>query len=297
MQSGDNGIRNVALYMRVSTEDQAREGFSLESQLQRLRDYCKAMQWTVSGEYVDGGYSGRNVKRPMYQEMFTKMDQWDAIVVIKMDRIHRNRLNFITMMQMLRKTGKQFVSMTESLDTSTAMGRFVMGIIQDIAQLESEQTGERVYIAQAQKATKKDAGFMGHRVPYGYRWDTEKHVFIEVPEELEIIKTVFRLYLEGKSMREIAKIVGKTNTTVKYFLHNCFYAGAERWCHLFKKADIKPLVSIEVFNQVQMLMRSRCLSHRHYKPMLIKDKETFTLSKEDRNCIPVINRAKHNFTF
>ena len=68
MSNGD-GIQKVAIYMRVSTEDQAKEGYSLENQLNRLRDYCRAREWEISGEYVDEGYTGRNTRRPKYQLM------------------------------------------------------------------------------------------------------------------------------------------------------------------------------------------------------------------------------------
>jgi len=163
MNYDDKDIEIVALYTRVSTEDQAKEGFSLDSKLDRLRSYCKARQWKIYKEYVDDGYSGRNIRRPQYQEMFEDINNWDGIVVIKMDRIHRNQNNFTKMMMDLRKNNKEFVSMSESLDTSTAMGRFVAGIISGIAQLESEQTGERVFLSQFHKARTSDKP-MGHRV-------------------------------------------------------------------------------------------------------------------------------------
>ena len=131
----------VAIYTRVSTEDQAKEGFSLDAQLDKLRSYCKARDWIVWGEYIDDGYSGRNVKRPAYKKMMEEMENWNVLLVIKMDRIHRNSNNFMMMMEHLKQKEKEFVSMSESLDTSTAMGRFVMDIIQRIAQLESEQIG------------------------------------------------------------------------------------------------------------------------------------------------------------
>src|SRR3989304_10186007 len=100
--------------------------------------------------------------------MMEERDLWDTILVIKMDRIHRNSRNFMEMMDDLRRWGKNFASATESLDTSTAMGRFVMDIIQRIAQLESEQIGERVDMGMGQKA-KKGGGGLGAPPPYGYR--------------------------------------------------------------------------------------------------------------------------------
>ena len=80
----------AVIYTRVSTEDQAKEGFSLDAQLEKLRAYCKARDWEIVDEYVDDGFSGRNVKRPAYVRMIEHMQKWDLLLVLKMDRIHRN---------------------------------------------------------------------------------------------------------------------------------------------------------------------------------------------------------------
>jgi site-specific DNA recombinase len=191
----------AAIYTRVSTEDQAKEGFSLDAQLEKLRAYCIARDWSIGGEYVDDGYSGRFLKRPEYTRMMEDMDKWDTLLVIKMDRIHRNSKNFMLMMEHLKKTGKEFVSMTESLDTSTAMGRFVMDIIQRIAQLESEQIGERVYVGMEQKA-RTNGGVLGFNIPYGYDYLNGKLVVNN--SEAIIIKNIFDMYKNKSSMKKIA---------------------------------------------------------------------------------------------
>src|SRR3989304_6215048 len=105
-----------------------------------------------------------------------------------MDRIHRNAKNFMEMMENLRVWGKDFVSATESLDTSTAMGRFVMDIIQRIAQLESEQIGERVYMGMAQKH-KQAKGLLGFRRPYGYAY--VDGALIVNPKEARVVRRIF----------------------------------------------------------------------------------------------------------
>ena len=73
----------AAIYTRVSTEDQAKEGFSLDAQVDKLRSYCKARDWIVTEEYIDDGYSGRNTKRPAYSRMLEEIDKWDTIPFIK----------------------------------------------------------------------------------------------------------------------------------------------------------------------------------------------------------------------
>lgn len=250
----------VAIYARVSTEDQAKEGYSLNNQLEKLRSYCIARGWEIVGEYIDDGYSGRDIKRPAYQKMMEEIDKWDALLVIKMDRIHRNTKNFMLMMEKLRAKGKEFVSMTESLDTSTAMGRFVMDIIQRIAQLESEQIGERVYDGMRQKA-KQAGGLLGSPPPYGYEYRDGKLAGIE--EELKIVREIYGKYLQGMSLKEIcewldgnarSKYDGKWDKkTVSRILSNPVYCGLIEWDDILFSGGHEKVVEIEDFNRIQIL--------------------------------------------
>jgi site-specific DNA recombinase len=250
----------VALYTRVSTEDQAKEGFSLDAQLERLRFYAKAQGWEIAGEYVDEGHSGRTAKRPMYQRMMEERKRWDTLLVLKMDRIHRNSRNFMAMMDELRKEQKEFASVTESLDTSTAMGRFVMDIIQRIAQLESDQIGERTYVGMEQKA-KSRAGNLGKPAPFGYRY-TPEGPFAIVPEEAAIVKIMFDSYEKGEKRGDIAqKLVelgsrtrsgkGWDRWAVADVLLNPTYAGATRWADQVQLDTHPAIITPEQFDAVQ----------------------------------------------
>ena len=256
-----NEEKKVAIYARVSTEDQAKEGFSLASQLEKLRSYCKARGWKIVGEYIDDGYSGRDTRRPAYQKMMREINSWDVLLVMKMDRIHRNSKNFMLMMEELRKKNKEFVSMTESLDTSTAMGRFVMDIIQRIAQLESEQIGERVYDGMRQKA-KQGVGMLGSPPPYGYEYRDGNLIMIE--KEAEIVKKMYEMYGNGASLKEIVEWLNDngiktkkggrwTKKTVARILSNPVYCGYIEWEDILFKGRHVPLVSVEEFNEVQKL--------------------------------------------
>ncbi len=149
---------------------QAVQGFSLDGQLETLRSYCDARDRDVADEYVDNGYSGRDTNRPAYREMLDEIAGWDALLVMKMNWVHRNSKNFMVIMETLRQHDEEFVSMTESLDTSTAMGRFVMDIIQRTAQLESEQIGGARLFWDASEGEGWH-GVAGSPAPYGYRYD------------------------------------------------------------------------------------------------------------------------------
>ena len=249
----------VATYARVSTEDQAKEGFSLDAQRERLHAFCRAQGWTVAREYVDDGHSGRNVKRPAYQEMMGDRDTWDKVLVIKMDRIHRNSRNFMEMMDDLRKWGKDFVSATESLDTRTAMGRFVMDIIQRIAQLESEQIGERVYMGMAQKH-KQGKGLLGFRRPYGY--DYVGGALVVNPREARVVRRIFREFAAGLSLTAVAAQLNEegvpshrhrqwSKSGLRYMLRNPVYIGKIRWDNVERDDAHEGIVDAHTWDAVR----------------------------------------------
>ncbi len=253
-------LTRVALYTRVSTEDQAKEGFSLDAQLDRLRLYAQAQAWSIAGEYVDEGHSGRTTRRPAYQKMLAERDQWDTLLVLKMDRIHRNSRNFMAMMDQLTKDDKGFASVTESLDTSTAMGRFVMDIIQRIAQLESEQIGERVYVGMEQKA-KTSGGSLGKPAPFGYAYGVGG-VLVPVPDEAPHVEWMFQAFRDGRGKQAIADHLNqhgvptrrKTHWTVwnvTHVLQNATYAGALPWQDQLQIGAHEAIVGPELYNAVQ----------------------------------------------
>jgi site-specific DNA recombinase len=260
-----DGEMRAAIYARVSTDDQAKDGFSIAAQVKRLKAYCKARNWQITGEYVDEGQSGRSSTRPEYQKMMVEKDNWDVLVVLKMDRIHRNSKNFTIMMDNLMVWGKEFNSMQESFDTTTAMGRFVMDIIQRIAQLESEQIGERVKLGMTQKA-KKGKGVLGSGVPYGYRF--YDHKLIVVPEEAELVQEMFTDYASLMTLQDIARsfnsrgILTKQGltwekATIHGILTNPLYTGKLIWNDIEQDMSELKIVGSEIFSDTAVLLHKR----------------------------------------
>ena len=263
--------RRAALYVRVSTDEQAAEGYSLEAQRSILEDHCLAEGFDIAGVYEDDGYSGRNVNRPAYRRLMSEMDDWDILVVLKMDRIHRNSRNFMAMMDELEKHHKEFVSCYEALDTSNALGRFVVDMIQRMAQLESEQIGERTKIGMREKAENLGAvpvrkGTMGFTPPFGYRIVDGQ--LSDDPEELPVVVDIFQSYLSGETMDSICYSLNSRGTltrrgnpwnkyNLRNILHNPVYAGFMRWEELLIPHKASRAISPEEFNQFQEIMASK----------------------------------------
>lgn len=255
-------MKTVAIYLRVSTDDQAQEGYSLENQEFSLRAYCSAKGWEIYRVYKDEGYTGRNVRRPGYQKMLEDRDSWDMILVYKMERIHRNSRAFMEMMDNLQHWGKEFSSMNELLDTSTAMGRFVVDIIQRIAQLESEQIGERVYDGMKQKAL-GSGGFLGRSTPFGYDYIEGNYKVND--KEARIIKLLFELYLAGYSVRKLSRLMNEKKRSerikkkwspqgINWILKNPFYCGYDVWDGIVRKDTHPGIIEVNEFNRVQKRM-------------------------------------------
>ena len=248
----------AALYVRVSTEDQAKEGFSLDAQIKRLEAYCRSRGWVAAGRFVDDGYSGRKVNRPAYQDMMDSIDEWDVLLVLKMDRIHRNSVNFAMMMDFLKDNGKEFNSVQEKFDTTTAMGRFVMDIMQRIAQLESEQIGERVKMGMQRKA-RYGTGMLGSGHPYGYVYNNGT---LEIKtDEAETVRMIYKLSLEGMSTEAIAGILngacipakkgGPWNKqSVHGIIRNPLYAGYVRWDGMIRHGEHTAIVDPSTYIKI-----------------------------------------------
>ena len=162
----------AALYIRVSTDKQADEGYSLEAQQSRLMAYCTAQQWPVCEQhvYIDAGESAKSTSRPAYQRMMAAIDAGDVrrIVATKLDRLSRNTRDFLGLLDYCDAHSVGVVSLGESFDTSTPVGRAVVTILMTFAELERKQISDRVMTGKRQKA--QGGGFNGSAAPFGYTY-------------------------------------------------------------------------------------------------------------------------------
>jgi site-specific DNA recombinase len=162
-------MRAVA-YLRVSTEEQASEGFSLVAQEERCKSFIKSQGWDLVKEpYIDDGYSAKNLERPAIQQLINdlKNNEFDVIVVYRLDRLVRSVLDLHHLLQLFDKHQVAFKSVTEVFDTTTAMGRFFITLVAAMAQWERENLAERVLMGMERRALEGKRN--GGNAPYGYR--------------------------------------------------------------------------------------------------------------------------------
>lgn len=246
------------LYIRVSTQEQT-ENYSIGAQQERLEAYCKAKGWLVHDIYVDGGYSGSNTDRPALQRMLLDLEKADVVVVYRLDRLSRSQRDTLTLIEdhfLARKV--DFVSITETLDTSTPFGKAMIGILSVFAQLERETISERMRMGQIKRAEDGFAAMGGDYDPAGYaRHEGE---LILKPEEAEHIQVAFNLYEQYLSITKVQKQLRKMEYDVWRFrryrdiLSNPLYCGFVTFAGETYPGRHEAIISEEQFNRVQVLL-------------------------------------------
>ena len=197
------GILRCAIYTRVSTDQGLEQDFnSLDAQREASEAYIKSQAhegWRlIRDHYDDGGYSGGSMDRPALQKLLADVEarRIDVIVVYKVDRLTRSLADFAKLVELFDKHDVSFVSVTQSFNTTTSMGRLTLNVLLSFAQFEREVTGERIRDKIA--ASKKKGMWMGGVVPLGYR--VEDRALHIVEDHAEIVRSLFRRYLEAGSV-------------------------------------------------------------------------------------------------
>ena len=196
-----------AIYSRVSSDQGLHQEFnSLDAQREAAEAYIKSQThegWTcVKQTYNDGGYSGGSIERPALQALLNdiRSRKLDVIVVYKVDRLTRSLADFAKLVELFDAHDVSFVSVTQSFNTTTSMGRLTLNVLLSFAQFEREVTGERIRDKFA--ASRKKGMWMGGIVPYGYKLENRK-IHID-PDEAQKIRKIFDLYLEVKSLPKLS---------------------------------------------------------------------------------------------
>lgn len=262
---------NVGLYIRVSTQEQAEEGFSVGEQTERLQKYADAMDWNIYQTYTDAGWSGSNTERPALQEMIRDIEDGhiNKVAVYKLDRLSRSQYDTLWLIEkVFLANNVEFLSMSESFDTSTPIGRAIVGLLAMFAQFEREQIRERMQLGKSARA--KTGAWMGSaQVPRGYEYiDGELHVYLP---EAKQIREAYDLLINGAPLRTIEKIFLEkgyqqrngpwTTSTLGRVLKSPVNIGQIRWHNEWFPGNHESIVSKEVFEKAQSIMdqnASRC---------------------------------------
>ena len=269
----DEKIKSAGIYIRVSTFDQAREGFSLREQEERLKEFCKFKRYNIYKVYQDAGISAKNDKRPAYQEMIedVKKGNINVIVALKLDRLTRSVYDIEKLMKFVNDYECDIDCMADESNTTTSNGRMVMRIMTSVSQNEIEKCSERTKFGMA-GAIKN--GHIPNRTGLGFKRENKK--LVPDPLTKDIIVRIFDLYLEGKSHQAIAniynkeKVLGKTNwydSTIQKILSNELYKGdyvnGKRTKHpTYYENVIEHIVSKEKWESCQY---QKLRNARHYE--------------------------------
>lgn len=244
--------KKVAIYVRVSTEEQAKEGISLDAQIQRCQAFCTARGWNVVQIYTDAGHSAGTMKRPALQKLLqdAKNKKFNVLLVYKIDRFSRQLKDLIFILEDLKEIGVNFSSVTEQIDTTTAMGEAFFQIIGVFAQLERGMVKERVELAFDKKI--KD-GEAVNRAPLGYYYEDNK---LKIhPENSKIIKNIFEMWASGIHYKEISKEFQIPISTLYEIIKNRTYIGDIQYKGKFFKGSHKPIIKEELFNQISLKLK------------------------------------------
>lgn len=235
------------------------ENYSIEVQKERLEAFCKSKGWEIHNIYIDGGYSGASINRPALQQMLGDLENIDAVVVYKLDRLSRSQKDTLELIEEYFLTNKvDFVSITETLDTSTPFGKAMIGILSVFAQLERETIAERMRMGHIKRAEEGLRGMGGNYDPAGYiRQDGQLVVNEEEAEHIQLVYNFYERYHSITKMQKHLKELGYSVWRFRRYrdiLSNKLYCGYISFAGLFYKGQHESIISEEQFERVQTLL-------------------------------------------
>ena len=258
-------IKRVFLYIRVSTESQFEDGYSIDEQKDRLLAYCKAHGWIVVAIFIDPGHSGSNLNRPAMQTMIEAAERRDAdaVLVYKLDRLSRSQKDTLYLIEdVFMPNGVDFISMQENINTASVFGKAMIGVLSVFAQLEREQITERTMMGRDGRA-KEGKWHGGGTEPIGY--DYVNGVLEVNEDEAKQVRMIYQMYLHGHTVTEISERMSEHRTkhggwdnlqTVATVLDNELYAGIVHFNGVRTPNAHTPIVPIETAARVHY-MRER----------------------------------------
>ena len=280
-------VRNCAIYTRKSTEEGLEQEFNtLDAQRESCEAYILSQRsdgWkTVKSQYNDGGYSGGNIERPGLKKLMAdvKKGKIQTVVVYKIDRLTRSLADFSKLVEVFDEYGVTFVSVTQSFNTTTSMGRLTLNVLLSFAQFEREVTGERIRDKIA--ASKKKGMWMGGFPPLGYKCVDKK--LVQDPAESKVVNFIFNEYLSSKSIKSLFETLrdnniktpcriskkGRQHGDKNYsrghlysILNNPIYVGKIRHKSEIYDGQHKAIINSNIYSEVQKLLRDPSTNRKH----------------------------------
>ena len=254
-------MKRVALYARVSSEEQVKFGYSLGAQMETLRQFAEKNGFRVIGEFVDEGISARKSykKRPSLLRLLDEVqrDNVDLILFCKLDRWFRNVAAYYQVQPILDAHNVAWQAVLEDYETITSSGRMKVNIMLSVAENEADRTSERIKFVFDDKKSRGEP--TSGKIPYGYM--TVNKQLVPNPETAPIAQEIFQKYLDFRSIHDVLRWlwdeyqIPRNPSTIRRMLSNQRYLGSE--FH-------PPLIDRETFKRAQELLESR--AHRHVNP-------------------------------
>lgn len=254
-----------AAYVRVSTNAQAEEGYSIEIQSEKLKAYLTQIVGVTDFElYVDDGYSGSSLDRPAMQRLIAdvKDNKIRGVYVVKLDRLSRSQKDTLYLIEdVFLAHDVFFMSLNESFDTSTPFGRAMVGTLSVFAQLERENIFERTR-GGMQKRVESGLWMGGGRIPFGYDYDKEKGILVP-NKDAERVRKLYDLFLKGFSLNYIADVLNlKYDRLARQILMRKSNAGYIVYNGVTYKGQHEPIIDLDTYDSAMLMLNGK--STRRY---------------------------------
>jgi len=254
-------LKTTAIYLRVSTEEQAKSGFSIPAQKEKLTSHCKRQNW-IYETFEDAGYSAGSLNRPAIQCLIQKIKEQkiERVVVWKLDRLSRRMSNLYQLISLFEKHNVELVSLSENISSDLPMGKLLTGILGSVAEFERESIRERVRAVRDSRI--KIKGLPLGNPPFGYskNWQV-------IPEQAQVVREMFEM-AQYAGFTKIARILNErgirtrdgnpwTNVAISRILNNSTYAGLIELDGSFIKGRFSPIVPESLFFTVRTKIKAR----------------------------------------
>lgn len=258
----------TGIYIRVSTQEQADEGFSIAAQKQRLMSFCQSQDWDIGDIYIDDGWSAKDLERPALKRMLIDIEkkEIDVVLVYRLDRLTRSVLDLYQLLEKFDRYDVAFKSATEVYDTTTAIGRLFITLVAALAQWERENLAERVRFGMEQMTL--EGKWHGGEAPYGYIYEDKK---IKVhPQESETVNYIINSLYSGAGVAKTCQKLNRqfdkyptrsgkpwSRNTVRNIAKNIAYLGKLRFRDIVVDDVFPVFVDVEKFAHVNKMFEAR----------------------------------------